>query len=718
MEAVQDQIGVIGIAAQVGQLRLQLGPRARLVQHQAIQQLVDHAGVGDEDFRKELARRAKLDVELETGRIEAKQLPEDRLAAERGGHFFEVDQGHVGIGSLGDGFEQLRRDARQEMPAAPRRQKRHRFGRELRQALVRSHHVAERVLAENRLDGGRGRVGIEDQVGFRLACFAFEGEVQKMVEDLAVEIGVGAIDRQKFFKTARGLTLGLGAALGIIGEAHALGKLAELFRAFRQKVRLQVTHQLQAMLDAAQETIGVLENAIFLVGNATGVSQRLHRLEGIALADLGQIAAVEQLQELDGEFDVADAADAGLDLGVAVAVAVGFLLDAPLQGLDAVNLAGGEILAVDERLDGLEKLLAQAHVAGAGPNLDEGLAFPGAAERVVISQSAGQRPSQGAAFAFGPQPEIDAVGQPLIAVLRQEAHDFAHNAREEIVVADAADAFAARRAVFVEKEHEVDVGAVIQLLAAVLAEGQDDTAGGLFMVGKRLAEAIFDGPQGDVQRDLQGHVGDAGNIAGHLLKRPIADDVVGADAQQLALAKAAKCAQHRGVLEGGVNLGLKLVLQLGAVGAAAQRHAQHVEIVGIGDQEIAEKLAGTEKLQQRFERSGPAFEQHVQLGRRGGVGEETFEIVERHIGVGAARQNTAQRRAKVAERWHADGRRHAAQVGQAAGRVAETPRRQERLGLLRRFQTVAELIELHESHHTNPKRKRVMPGNGDGMRLS
>ena len=33
-------------------------------------------------------------------------------------------------------------------------------------------------------------------------------------------------------------------------------------------------------------------------------------------AHLGQVAAVEQLQELDGELDVADAAVAGLDVAV------------------------------------------------------------------------------------------------------------------------------------------------------------------------------------------------------------------------------------------------------------------------------------------------------------------------------------------------------------------------------------------------------------------
>ena len=123
------------------------------------------------------------------------------------------------------------------------------------------------------------------------------------------------------------------------------------------------------------------------------------------------------------------------------------------------------------------------------------------------------------------------------------------------------DAPAAGRAFLVVDEHQVDVAAVVQLLAAELAEGQDDAAGRLAGAGVRLAEALADVAQGRRQRDLQGGVGDARDVARDLLQRPIADDVVGADAQDLPLAEAAKGAQHRGVLEGGIDLGLQLVLQ-------------------------------------------------------------------------------------------------------------------------------------------------------------
>ena len=63
--------------------------------------------------------------------------------------------------------------------------------------------------------------------------------------------------------------------------------------------------------------------------------------------------------------------------------------------------------------------------------------------------------------------------------VRQQADDLADDAAEELVVADAGDALAAGRAFLVVEEHQVDVAGVVQLLAAELAEGEDDAAGRL-----------------------------------------------------------------------------------------------------------------------------------------------------------------------------------------------------------------------------------------------
>src|SRR5262249_60761161 len=117
----------------------------------------------------------------------------------------------------------------------------------------------------------------------------------------------------------------------------------------------------------------VLEELGLLVGEAARPFQSLHRQQRVPLAHLGDAAAVQKLQELDGELDVADAAAAGLDVVVAAAGAAGLLLDAPLQRLDLVDLAEAQVLAVDERLDVPDEAFAELQVAGDRAPLDGGL---------------------------------------------------------------------------------------------------------------------------------------------------------------------------------------------------------------------------------------------------------------------------------------------------------------------------------------------------------
>ncbi len=78
-----------------------------------------------------------------------------------------------------------------------------------------------------------------------------------------------------------------------------------------------------------------------------------------SVPDFGIFAAMQQLQELDDEFDVANAAAPGLDLDFRGPGRNGALLDPPLEGLDLGDLGGAQITAKDERLDLLAKRLAQ-----------------------------------------------------------------------------------------------------------------------------------------------------------------------------------------------------------------------------------------------------------------------------------------------------------------------------------------------------------------------
>src|SRR5690349_11888713 len=124
-------------------------------------------------------------------------------------------------------------------------------------------------------------------------------------------------------------------------------------------MRLQIEQELQTVFDLAQKAIGIVENAILLIGEASHPFQSGQRQQGIALPKFRQVAAVEQLQELEGELNIADAAASGLDLGGADAGLAGLVLDAPLHHLDLVDLGETEIFTVDKRFNGLQELLPQ-----------------------------------------------------------------------------------------------------------------------------------------------------------------------------------------------------------------------------------------------------------------------------------------------------------------------------------------------------------------------
>src|ERR1043166_21030 len=138
------------------------------------------------------------------------------------------------------------------------------------------------------------------------------------------------------------------------------------------------------MLDLAQETIGFVERLILGIGQTADAFEGTDRFQRIGLAQGGEVAAIGELQELDGEFDIANAAVAGLDFGVALAELARLLFDLSLERLDLVNLGDAEVTAIDEWLNGANELLAQLGVACDRANLDERLTFPGSAHRVVI----------------------------------------------------------------------------------------------------------------------------------------------------------------------------------------------------------------------------------------------------------------------------------------------------------------------------------------------
>ena len=89
----------------------------------------------------------------------------------------------------------------------------------------------------------------------------------------------------------------VGRVVSVTGRGritHPQGQLAQLVRLVGQAMRLQVEHELQPVFDLAKKSIGVIQNAIFQIGQAADLFERAHGLERVALADFGQVAAVER----------------------------------------------------------------------------------------------------------------------------------------------------------------------------------------------------------------------------------------------------------------------------------------------------------------------------------------------------------------------------------------------------------------------------------------
>ena len=101
---------------------------------------------------------------------------------------------------------------------------------------------------------------------------------------------------------------------GAVGEAEPAAEERRAVGVGGQRVGLAPVGELEPMLDAAQEDVGVGEGAMLALGDDAGGAQAVERAEGAALAQPAVAPAVDELQRLREELDLADAAGAELDV--------------------------------------------------------------------------------------------------------------------------------------------------------------------------------------------------------------------------------------------------------------------------------------------------------------------------------------------------------------------------------------------------------------------
>src|SRR5215212_429569 len=160
--------------------------------------------------------------------------------------------------------------------------------------------------------------------------------------------------------------------------------------------------ELDAMLQRAQESIRQSEPFAILTSHIAVVDQALQRWQGGPGTQSLVYPAVYQLQQLDGELDVAQAALPQLELPTLITGRD--MCHDPLAHRLSV---GDEILPLrsspDHRRHKINKGLPEVQITSNRPSLEHRLELPGFGPSLVVDAMAGQGTHQLAGLALRPQ---------------------------------------------------------------------------------------------------------------------------------------------------------------------------------------------------------------------------------------------------------------------------------------------------------------------------
>src|SRR5439155_5375270 len=229
----------------------------------------------------------------------------------------------------------------------------------------------------------------------------------------------------------------------------------------------------------------------------------------------GVITAVEQLERLDDELDLADAAAAELDVGgQRLAAALELPVDLLLHGADRGHDARVDAGPVDDLARPVHEARPYLGIAGRDARLQQGLALPQLGAVAVIGAVGFERVGDGAHPSLRPQPQIHAEDVALLRHRLDDGDDVAADAREVLAAGDAALGAAGGVALGAVDEHQVDVRGVVELLAAELAHADHGQARLVALGVERRAHARALRGLGHAAGLAQAHVGQPRQLLG------------------------------------------------------------------------------------------------------------------------------------------------------------------------------------------------------------
>src|SRR3989449_891102 len=250
-------------------------------------------------------------------------------------------------------------------------------------------------------------------------------------------------------------------------------------------------------------------------------------------------AAIEELERLDEELDLADPATAELDVRRRVALRPERPVDLRLHRADRRDDPRVDARPVHDVARLGHEARPHAEVAGRDARLDERLTLPELGAVPVVGAVPREREDDGARSPLRPEAQVHAEGVALVGDPLEEGHDLAADTREVLAVLDTPAPSAGRLAVGPIGEHEVDVRRVIQLLATELSHRDDGHAG--LSPGRAERRAVLDARRRLRKRERLGeaHVGEVRQLLGRHGEVGVAQEVPGADAEEVAVLETA-----------------------------------------------------------------------------------------------------------------------------------------------------------------------------------
>jgi hypothetical protein len=424
--------------------------------------------------------------------------------------------------------------------------------------------------------------------------------------------------------------LGGGVAVEEI-EGHAAGEEGEEVWAVGEGVGLAVAGELEAVFEVAEEEVGGGEAGVFGVGEEVFVAEADEGEKGGGIAEPGGAAAVDALEALDEEFDIADAAPGEFDIeALRAAAGVEFLVDAFAgfgHGLDGGEVEGG---GVDHGLDPLEEVAARGAFAGGDAGLEEHLEFPVAGAGAVVLFGGIEGDADLAEAAIGAEAEVDAVAKAFGGVGGEEVREAGGDFLEEFEIGDGV--FAVGLAIALIEEEEVDVRAVVEFVGSEFTEGEDGEAA-LVAGGEAWGAVAGDEVEAEAAvGDVEQGVGDVGEFVGDFGEGGEAEDIAEEDAEDLAAAETGE-ADGFGDAVGGGEPALEFSHHFDA-GTDAVKPAgfeDGEEPVGILEDLLGEEVGGGEDGKQGLESKGDGGDV---LEVAGVAVTEAFSAEECGVGVG------------------------------------------------------------------------------------